>query len=107
MKKVIKKSTERPNMHTPSKRDKYAPPLSIYNPSRYLGSTSEKFAEALDRYIKTNPDGLLMSKDGRGHAIKKRQPPVPGSRFRMLMNVKYMRSLVDPGEAVGLLASQG
>ena len=24
-----------------------------------------------------------------------------------LMNHKYMRSLVDPGEAVGLLASQG
>ena len=107
MKKVIKKSTERPDIHTPSKRDKYAPALSIYNPSHYLGSTSEKFAEAIDQYIKTNPDGLLKSKKEVGHSVKKRHPPVPSTRFRMLMNVKYMRSLVDPGEAVGLLASQG
>jgi DNA-directed RNA polymerase beta' subunit len=107
MKKVIKKSTERPNMHTLSKRDKYAPALSLYNPSRYLGSTSEKFAEAMERYIKTNPDGVLKSKKENEHPIKKRHPPVPNLRFRMLMNVKYMRSLVDPGEAVGLLASQG
>jgi DNA-directed RNA polymerase I subunit RPA1 len=107
MKKVIKKSTERPDMHTPSKRDKYAPALSIYNPSRYLGSTSEKFAEALGQYIKTNPDGLLKSKKEEEHTIKKRHPPVAVSRFRAIMNVKYMRSLVDPGEAVGLIASQG
>jgi DNA-directed RNA polymerase I subunit RPA1 len=106
MKKVIKKSAERPDIYTPSKRDKYTPALSIYNPSRYLGSTSEKFAEAMERYIKTNPDGLLKSKTGE-RSIKKRHPLVPGSRFRVLMNVKYMRSLVDPGEAVGLLASQG
>lgn len=107
MKKVIKKSTKRPNIHTPSKRDKYAPPLSIYNPSRYLGSTSEKFAEAMDQYIKSNPEGLLKSKKDVQEPIKKRHLPVPVSRFRVLMNVKYMRSLVDPGEAVGLLASQG
>jgi DNA-directed RNA polymerase I subunit RPA1 len=106
MKKVIKRSTERPDVHAPSKRDKYAPALSIYNPSRYLGSTSEKFAEAMHQYIKTNPDGLLKSKEGE-HNIKTRHPLVPNTRFRMLMNVKYMRSLVDPGEAVGLLASQG
>jgi len=106
MKKVIKRSTERPDLYTPSKRDKYAPPLSIYNPSRYLGSTSEKFAEAVDQYIKANPDGLLKSKKGE-HSIKKRHPLVSSSHFRVIMNMKYFRSLVEPGEAVGLLASQG
>ena len=107
MKKVIKKSTVRPDKHTGSKRDKYAPALSVYSPVRYLGSTSEKFAEAVQRYIKTNPDDLLKSKKKTEFAIKKRHPPVSVIKFRMLMNVKYMRSLVDPGEAVGLLASQG
>lgn len=107
MKKVIKKSTTRPDKHTSSKRDKFAPALSMYSPSRYLGSTSEKFAEAIDRYIKTNPDGLLKTKKEQALAVKKRYPLVPATRFRLLMNVKYMRSLVDPGEAVGLLASQG
>jgi len=33
--------------------------------------------------------------------------PMEPRKFRMLMNHKYMRSLVEPGEAVGLLASQG
>jgi DNA-directed RNA polymerase I subunit RPA1 len=28
-------------------------------------------------------------------------------QFRALMQVKYLRSLAEPGEAVGLLASQG
>lgn len=107
MKKVIKKSPDRPDKSTPSKRDKYSPALSLYSPSVYLGSTSEKFAEALERYIKTNPDGLLKSKIEPMHAIKRRYPPIPGARFRLLGNVKYMKSLVDPGEAVGLLASQG
>lgn len=107
MKKVIKKSSDRPDKSTPSKRDHYSPALSLYSPSRYLGSTSEKFAEALDRYIKTNPDGLLKSKTEPEHAIKRRHPLIPGIRFRLLGNVKYLKSLVDPGEAVGLLASQG
>lgn len=107
MKRVLKKSNERPDTYTPSKREEYAPSLSIYSPSRFLGSTSEKFAEAMNQYIKANPDDSIKSKKDKESALKTRHPPIPATRFRMLMNVKYMRSLVDPGEAVGLLASQG
>jgi DNA-directed RNA polymerase I subunit RPA1 len=71
-----------------------------------LGSTSEGFAAAVDKYIKTNPDHLLQVKD-KEELYKSSRKPVNPSQFRMLMNVKYMRSLVEPGEAVGLLASQG
>ena len=105
-KKVIKKSRERPDKRQPSKRDKYIPALSKYNPSRYLGSTSEKFAEALDQYIKSNPGQLLKSKGGDVVSNVRRQSLMSSRNFRLLLNFKYMRSLVEPGEAVGLLASQ-
>ncbi|KAK7054250.1 DNA-directed RNA polymerase subunit [Favolaschia claudopus] len=105
MKKVLKKSNVRPDKTTPAKRDSYDPVLSMHSPSRFLGSTSEGFAAAVDKYIKTNPDHLL-EKDEEALFSSLRKPVNP-SQFRMLMNVKYMRSLVEPGEAVGLLASQG
>lgn len=107
MKKVLKKSMARPDKNTPSKRDKYDPVLSKFSPSRYLGSTSEEFAAAVEEYVKSNPHGLLKSKGIADPLMESRQELVPLQRFRLLMNVKYMRSLVEPGEAVGLLASQG
>lgn len=106
MKKVLKRSADRPNKNKPAKRDKYDPALSLYSPSRYLGSTSEQFAIAVDNYVKTNPRNLLAEKEDEGR-FKSRTPPLHPRNFRLLMNVKYMKSLVDPGEAVGLLASQG
>ncbi|KAG6877242.1 hypothetical protein C0992_010468 [Termitomyces sp. T32_za158] len=62
MKKVVKRSADRPSRGEPSKRDKYDPALAIYSPSQYLGSTSEQFSIAVEKYIKTNPSGLLTGK---------------------------------------------
>ena len=99
MKKVIKKSPVPPQEHAPAKRDAYLPALSKYSPSRYLGSTSEKFAEAVEAYVKNNLGQLPES--------TRQKTQIPKKLFRLLLNFKYMRSLVEPGEAVGLLASQG
>lgn len=108
MKKTLKKSNVRPDKYTPAEREERAPALDVYSPSRYLGSTSEKFAEALAQYIKSNPHGLLVDKTAKdGPKIKRRDELVKARYFNLLMNVKYLRSLVEPGEAVGLLASQG
>ncbi|KAF5364049.1 hypothetical protein D9756_000358 [Leucocoprinus leucothites] len=106
MKKVLKRSTERPRRGEPSKRDKYGPALAKYSPSRFLGATSEQFALAVDHYMKANPSRLLEKK-GEEEALKRRHEKMSAHNFKMVMNVKYMRSLVEPGEAVGLLASQG
>ncbi|KAF9464350.1 hypothetical protein BDZ94DRAFT_1162001 [Collybia nuda] len=105
MKKVLKRPLDRSNKNIPAKRDKYDPALSLYSPSRYLGSTSEQFATAVDQYIKANPHNLLKTK--RNEPMRQRKDLVLPHNFRTLMNVKYMKSLVEPGEAVGLLASQG
>ena len=102
MKKALKASKD------PVKALKYPPALSLYNPSRYLGATSEKFAKAVQDYVKSNPDSLLKSKNSEVTKwLRQRHEPISSHLFKALMNVRYMRSLVDPGEAVGLLASQG
>ncbi|KIY73811.1 beta and beta-prime subunits of DNA dependent RNA-polymerase [Cylindrobasidium torrendii FP15055 ss-10] len=81
------------------------PVLSEFNPSRYIGSVSETFAMALEDYLKANPDGYIQAKDDQSR--KTHHPAIGKVMFKTLMNVKYLASMVDPGEAVGLLASQG
>jgi hypothetical protein len=108
MKKVLRRSTEQSRKGEPSKRDAYDTPMTLYNPSRFLGSTSEGFAQAVSDYMKSNPEKLIKSKgEPEESKFKSRQQPLSAFTFRLLMNVKYLRSLVEPGEAVGLLASQG
>ncbi|KAK7470427.1 hypothetical protein VKT23_001853 [Stygiomarasmius scandens] len=104
MKKVLKHAAK---SRSKSKPNKYDPALSLYSPSRYLGSTSERFAQALEDYIKSNPQNLLADESEESPRFKSRKEPLDPKNFRLLMHVKYLRSLVDPGEAVGLLASQG
>ncbi|KAL1944308.1 hypothetical protein VTO73DRAFT_3493 [Trametes versicolor] len=101
MKKIVKYKDRK------HKRDKYVPALSKYPPQRFLGSTSELFADKVDDYVKKNPHGLLREKGDDSLPIKRRKAPLSKKNFQLLTSVKYMRSLVEPGEAVGLLASQG
>ncbi|CAO1632715.1 unnamed protein product [Jaminaea pallidilutea] len=110
-----------------AKPHKYPPVMSVYNPARYLGSMSESFAKDVESFVAENARGLLKTKaskkgkkrkhgDGDGDvtaagtAVSKvassRQLLDP-ERFKALVAVLYLRALVDPGEAVGLLASQG
>ena len=107
MKKVLKRSLDRPDKNKPAKRDKYDPSLAKYDPTRFLGSTSEEFAMAVNEYVHSNPKNLLAEAGPTTTNYKTRRSPMDPNDFRALMNHKYMRSLVDPGEAVGLLASQG
>ncbi|KAJ4303349.1 hypothetical protein N0V90_002242 [Kalmusia sp. IMI 367209] len=76
------------------------PALAVYTPSRHSGSTSEKFYEAKSEYCDRNPDGLLKAKkdDATGEILRK--------NFNMMLDLKYLRSLVEPGEAVGVVAGQ-
>jgi DNA-directed RNA polymerase I subunit RPA1 len=88
------------------KKEPPLPALAVYNPVQYLGSTSEKFAEEVEKYLKQNPHNLIKTKRALETKMTSRIAPIPSQAYRLLMNVRYMRSLADPGEAVGLLASQ-
>ncbi|KAF2877941.1 DNA-directed RNA polymerase I subunit RPA1 [Massariosphaeria phaeospora] len=76
------------------------PATTLYNPGRYCGSTSEKFFAAKREYCESNPDKLLRNKkrDPDGEILKK--------TFEAMLDVKYLRSIVEPGEAVGVVAGQ-
>jgi DNA-directed RNA polymerase I subunit RPA1 len=92
--KVQRKAIKKPHKHDPV--------LANYSPTRYLGAVSEKFHKDLAAYIESNPDNLIMNDAAVGD---KRKLP-RSNTFEALMQLKYLNSLVEPGEAVGLLAAQ-
>ncbi|KAJ3269980.1 hypothetical protein HDV01_000743 [Terramyces sp. JEL0728] len=80
------------------------PILSLFSPSRFIGAVSEAFKSKLDDYIKKNPSKLIAGSNSDRQTWS--CPLIEPDRFKMLMNLKYMHSLVEPGESVGLLAAQ-
>ena len=76
------------------------PAISHFNPGSTWGSTSESFARALKEYTDKNPENLLKDKKKAPNAN------ISKKTFTSLLNLKYMRSVVDPGEAVGIVAGQ-
>ncbi|KAL8939551.1 MAG: hypothetical protein Q9211_002689 [Gyalolechia sp. 1 TL-2023] len=79
------------------------PVLAIHNPGAVYGSTSETFAANSKAYCEQNPHNLMRDKKNKektaGSMISKRT-------FQTLIDTKYMKSVVDPGEAVGIVAGQ-
>lgn len=79
----------------------------IVNPARHAFATSEKFYEAMSDYIKNNDDGLIKDKKEKDDI--RRDPGVvtlPRKQVEKILAAKYLRSLVEPGEAVGIVAGQ-
>ncbi|RKF71919.1 DNA-directed RNA polymerase I subunit rpa1 [Golovinomyces cichoracearum] len=75
------------------------PVLVEFNPGKFGYATSEIFFDALTMYLKSNPDGLVKDKlHPNGVGIRKALEPV--------LVAKYLRSIVEPGEAVGIVAGQ-
>lgn len=84
--------------------------LSQYNPGSHLGSVSEDYAKAVSQYLDTNPHGLIKPKKKKFQEWpewQKKGVVINYEQFKNLMSTRYIQALVDPGEAVGLLASQG
>ncbi|KAK6331541.1 hypothetical protein TWF730_004615 [Orbilia blumenaviensis] len=69
------------------------PAISVFPPGRYVGSVSEQFSGDLEKFVKENPGECLSDKREK-------------KMFKNLMYLKYLRSLISPGEAVGILAGQ-
>ena len=87
-------STRKAASRAHRKPAKHAPVLSQFFPTQ-LGATSEKFYAAIEAFL-SQPDNVR----------KLDVEQVTPDQFRALMWLKYMRSLAEPGEAVGLLAAQ-
>jgi RNA polymerase Rpb1, domain 5 len=105
-KSVLKASKEIKAGEYLSKRDTMATPMELFDPAHFLGSTSKKFVEQLNDYIKSNPDNLLKSKNDV-LPICQQHVAQSANDFCLMMMFKYLCSLVELGEVVGLLAGQG
>jgi DNA-directed RNA polymerase I subunit RPA1 len=94
--KRMKKALKHAKGNDPTGPD---PVLASFNPGKYGYATSEKFFGAMTTYLKTNPDGMVKDKD---------HPNGVGARkaLESVLAAKYLKSVVDPGEAVGIVAGQ-
>ncbi len=93
--KSLRAQKSQPAWNQTYRRD---PTISVYNPAKYLGSVSTRFEDRLDSFIEHNRHLF------RGHGQPKSL--LSARKFKALMQLKYMRSLIDPGEAVGIIAAQ-
>ena len=84
------------------------PVMAMLDLAKSIGCSSERLQTAMDEYVAANKAGLITdggeSSDGdksssNPRAINKRM-------FQTLLWIKYMKSLAEPGEAVGPLAAQ-
>jgi DNA-directed RNA polymerase I subunit RPA1 len=82
------------------------PVLSVFEPSSYIGAVSDKFKELLDDYLALNKAKLIKTKQNPPERSSWSGNLVTQTQFKTLMELKYMFSLVEPGESVGLLAAQ-
>lgn len=79
----------------------------LVNPARHAFATSEKFYATMSDYIKSNKDGLI--KDKKEKDVTQRDSiatKLPRKQVEKILAAKYLRSLVEPGEAVGIVAGQ-
>ncbi|KAK4180006.1 putative DNA-directed RNA polymerase I subunit RPA1 [Triangularia setosa] len=83
-------------------RNPQDPVTSKLEPCRYGFATSEKFFNSMMDYVKTNKHGLI--KDKKGSNNKKGQ--ISRKTAEKILAAKYIRSLVEPGEAVGIVSGQ-
>ncbi|KAG9879577.1 beta and beta-prime subunits of DNA dependent RNA-polymerase, partial [Aureobasidium melanogenum] len=78
------------------------PALSIYSPARFAGSTSEKLMRDAKKYIDENPDRLIKDKKRNIEGVS----GLTKKSLQAIIDVRYLKSIVEPGEAVGVVAGQ-
>lgn len=78
------------------------PAISVYAPARHAGSMSEKMMTSARQWVDTNEDKLIRD--------KKKNIAGPGtlskSNFNGILEMRYLKSVVETGEAVGVVAGQ-
>lgn len=61
-------------------------------------------ANSYIQYIEKNPDQIIGK--GKGLVGPELSDPLSKADLRTLLDMKYLRSIIDPGEAVGIVAGQ-
>lgn len=101
--KYLKKATKQAKANDMNALD---PIHSELNPNRNAFATSEKFYERVTGYIKGNKEGLIKEKGNKSLTTKSGSLLIPRKFAEKIFHSKYLNSLVEPGEAVGIVAGQ-
>lgn len=110
LRKVDKSLTERQAL------EKVMDPLiSSHHPQKYFGSISESLGYDLEKYVSSQCQSVKLaaaaekaaeSKGGAYRLLKRRYDAIQPETFQNMYYMKYMKSLVHPGENVGTIAAQ-
>lgn len=88
-------------------RDAASDPVnSLVNPAKVAFATSEKFYGEMTKYLEANKDGLIRDKAADAGSSSFLVPSVSRKTAELVLAAKYMRSFVEPGEGVGIVAGQ-
>ncbi|OQR80094.1 DNA-directed RNA polymerase I subunit RPA1-like, partial [Tropilaelaps mercedesae] len=75
---------------------------SVLRPDLHIGVVGEKLHSEIEKYIESNPDGLILTTRCDLHEKKVVSP----EDFRDMVHLMHQKSLTCAGEPVGLLAAQ-
>mmetsp|Transcript_47639 Transcript_47639/g.64627 ORF Transcript_47639/g.64627 Transcript_47639/m.64627 type:complete len:214 (+) Transcript_47639:1106-1747(+) len=105
-KRIKKLMSNNINMNRSDAIDMVADPVvSVLNPQKYIGSISEKMTSSLESFLQK--DSLRKKIDLQGKRALKHKFDMPDEdKFRQMYYLKYLRSVVHPGENVGTIAAQ-
>lgn len=82
------------------------PIMNQLNPATNSFATSEKFYAAMTKFVKDNADGIIVDKENPEKNKGMDQGVIRKKDAEALFAMKYLQSLVEPGEAVGIIAGQ-
>jgi len=83
-------------------KEQLDPLPSVFSPGTHFGCVSPLFESSLEEFIQKNPKIFERNSTFTQTCLKTVDPEV----FKNLMYMKYMRTLVNPGEACGVVAGQ-
>ncbi|CAK7238444.1 hypothetical protein SEUCBS140593_010694 [Sporothrix eucalyptigena] len=85
------------------------PVNALVNPAKHAFAMSEKFFSSMSSYVRDNKDHLIKEKDAKGEEhgrLLGNQASMGKRSVERVFAAKYLRSQVEPGEAVGIVAGQ-
>ena len=81
------------------------PVISKFNPLRHFGAISEKMSDKMRTHLKKNSLSKKLESQGTA-APKYRTNLIEEEDFKQMYFMKYLKSVVHPGENVGTIAAQ-
>ena len=80
--------------------------LSKYDPWKFLGSISDKVYKDMSKFIENDPEKIFKKENEEDKSEETESHLLSRSRFKTAVFLKYLNSLITPGDSVGILAAQ-